>query len=428
MDMLRRNLFLIVTALVGVGGIALGYTGLQAMPKVVDEMNRAKGLYDELGGLSSKPVNRGGIDREQQRINSTQQDLARITNKAKSLRTYEPLVPDVFPNGDDDARRRFQKSYGEAMDRLFDSLKWGQPALPADVKVWESKIANEKYQAQVKGLDAGTFEPSSAVVGPARTGAGVLTVDGARTDAKARANMAVAQKSYCYAVPRSSTVRNKVSSLDFHSEMVSTGTVDAPEIDAVWRAQIGYWVQKEVVDAIVAVNQEAAAKARERGEDRWIGNMPVKDVISIRMSEDYVVAEAGEFAGAPAGGYAEAMPPTTGETVFTGSVSGERYEVLQFTVKLVMDQRDIPQLIDKITTNSFHVLLRAAYKVVPPNVDMVGKIYGSEPNVNVVMDFESIMLGELFRPMMPTVVCELLSEQGSEIECPELEEDLEEEG
>ncbi len=114
--------------------------------------------------------------------------------------------------------------------------------------------------------------------------------------------------------------------------------------------------------------------------------------------------------------------------MFTGSVSGERYEVLQFTVKLVMDQRDIPQLIDKITTNSFHVLLRAAYKVVPPNVDMVGKIYGSEPNVNVVMDFESIMLGELIRPMMPTVVCELLSELGSEIECPESEEDFEEEG
>ena len=103
--------------------------------------------------------------------------------------------------------------------------------------------------------------------------------------------------------------------------------------------------------------------------------MPVKDVISIRVSSGYVIPEAGEFAGAAPSGYAEARPPETGDTVFTGSVTSEHYDVVQFTVKLVMDQRDIPQLISELTANSFYTVLRSAYQVVsPPNVKMVGKI------------------------------------------------------
>ena len=91
-----------------------------------------------------------------------------------------------------------------------------------------------------------------------------------------------------------------------------------------------------------------------------------------------------------------------------------------------MDQRDIPRLINELTADSFHTLLRVAYQAVPVNRDMVGKIYGSEPAVIVVMDFETVMLGEVFRPLMPPVVCEALAEEGYGITCPEPEEDEEE--
>ena len=116
------------------------------------------------------------------------------------------------------------------------------------------------------------------------------------------------------------------------------------------------------------------------------------------------------------------------EKVFTGTTSNATFDVLQFSLKLVMDQRDIPHLIEKLTTNTFHTLLRVAYHAVPVNRDMVGKIYGPEPAVVVVMDFETVMLGEVFRPLMPRVVCERLVEEGYSIVCPELAEDEEEEG
>ena len=82
-----------------------------------------------------------------------------------------------------------------------------------------------------------------------------------------------------------------------------------------------------------------------------------------------------------------------------------------------MDQRDILRLVDWICKDSFHTLLRVAYKRVEPNRRMIGKIYGSEPTVNVVMDFETMMLGELFRPLMPDIVCE-----DFEIDCSERDE------
>jgi hypothetical protein len=90
-----------------------------------------------------------------------------------------------------------------------------------------------------------------------------------------------------------------------------------------------------------------------------------------------------------------------------------------------MDQRDIPRLVNRICKNRFHTLLRIAYEAVPPNRRMRGKIYGAEPTVNVVMDFETIMLGKVFRGLIPPEVCEFY-----EIDCPETEapEEEEEEG
>ena len=50
----------------------------------------------------------------------------------------------------------------------------------------------------------------------------------------------------------------------------------------------------------------------------------------------------------------------------------------------------------------------------PLNKSLTGKVYGSEPTVNVVMDFESVLLGDVFRPLMPKAVCDKY-----EVKCPE---------
>lgn len=431
MDFLRRNLFVILCIAGAGGGLALIGTGVQGGPKVLAAMEDSKKLYESITRLQKNSVNKRILDQEQLRIDRTRQDLESVLEKsAKSYEVYQPLLAGVFPSGDDDSRRNFRRAYEDAMNKLMGQpeeppLRWGRPATATAFSTMKDKIADEQAR-----LASGEAEPDPAEAGPKRTEAGVLTRSGARVDPQARAHMAVAQRIQCYAEhwTRANPPRS-TGSLDFDPAMIDVGTVDAPLMEDCWRAQIGFWIQRDVVNAIAEINGKASAEAAS--EDRWVESMPVKEVISIRTSPEYILPDAGAFAGIEAGGYDEALPPGTAETTFTQSVSNEWFDVVQFTVKLVMDQRDVLRFVDELCNDRFYTLLRLSYAAVPTNRNMIGKIYGSEPAVNIVMDFEAIMLGDVFRkdgnPMMPSVVCDLLSEAGTGVNCPTIDSDEDEE-
>ena len=355
MEFLRRHAFYIVCFLSGGGGIALAVTGLMAMPTVAEELKKAHAIYNQLGSVQSNPVNQERIDAEARRIELTLEDRRKVFAKAQELYRYEPLVEGVFPDGDDDARRRFRVEYELAMEKLFESLGAGSTATDGEIKLMKYKIENERAAAGVGGRRSEASRSSQD-----RTPAGVLTEKGARLDPVTRANVAGAQTIYCYGVHFNlAKPPRKVASIDFDPMMKDIGTMDAPSPEDVWRAQMSYWIQKDVVDAIVAINREIADKVSGNGGVPWVGFMPVKDVISIRVS-DYIVEDDDSYGGAPAGGEREAIPCGTANTVFTGSVTGDHYDVVQFTVKLVMDQRDIPRLVNQLSRNTFHTLLRVA--------------------------------------------------------------------
>jgi len=199
--------------------------------------------------------------------------------------------------------------------------------------------------------------------------------------------------------------------------MALVDTVDPPFFADVWTAQLGYWLQREVVDAITTMNEAAAEQAREAGKHPWVGIMPVKEVISVRLSDGFVPPQGEFYMGNAPGGFEPALPPGSPAAVFTQRGSGPSYEVVQFTVKLVMDERDILSFVEALCNNRFHTPLRVAYEAVPPNREFRGKIYGSEPAVNVVMDFETVLLGQLFRRLMPQYTREAFG-----VECREIDE------
>lgn len=425
MDFLKRKVFLIGCILAAGGGIALVATGLGAMPKVVKEMQRAETLYKDLSGLQSAAANQRMIDAEKGRRDAVLADHDQVVEKIKQLHAgYVPLVQGVFPSGKDDQCREFRSQYVAAMTELMNSLKWGQPAQEADLKVMAERIANEQRKAQEEsGTDV---DPGKDLSGH-HSAAGILTEQGARWTVKSRADIAAAQRIYCYATmfdveqrpagPGGAAPQQKVASLHFDSEMRETGSVDAPPLEDCWRAQLGYWIQKDVVDAIAGLNSAAAEAQLEKGETPWVGTLPVKEIVSVRISQKYISTEVEPYAGAKPEGSIAGLPPESPASFFTGTASSADYEVLQFTLKLVMDPRDIPTLVEKISANRFHTLLRVAYLVVPPNKEMSGKIYGAEPVVMAVLDFETVELGSVFRPLMPTRVCEEYA-----IDCPKRDE------
>ena len=152
----------------------------------------------------------------------------------------------------------------------------------------------------------------------------------------------------------------------------------------------------------------------------WTGVLPVKDLISVRVS-DYLPTEP-RSGPARLAGDDPALPPASAESVFTKNRSSELYEVVQFSVKLVVDSRDLLTIIDEICRDRFHTLLKIEYlyeRNVLENLAMEGKIYGSEPAIQVLMEFETIFFGDPYRCMMPPAV---LNKIGRQCERPEEQE------
>lgn len=409
MDFLRRQMFVIICVLVAAGGIAAGVMGHQSMGKVKEALANTAGLDRQISGLQSRPVNYRQIESAKERIDAIVADYDKVIERAKKLYRYTPLVANALPYGEPQVLFQFRQAYHDAMKVLFDSLSAGTPPSSSEISTMKDIIDDEEAERKALALEQGLKKPPDP--GPLRNAAGVLTREGVRRDPKARAALAAAQRLYCYGVgfgkKRTRGVKQGVVSLDFNENMWDLTVADPPWPEDVWHAQIGYWIQKDVVDLIVAMNGEAAEAIKKNGGTPWVGVMPIKEVISVRVPTDFVPLDSDEevYGGSPTG-YGEALPPGTPRTVFTHSGSGEAYEVLQFSVKLVMDQRDIPTFVDRLCNNSFYTLLRLAYEAVPPNPDMRGKIYGSEPAVIVVMDFETILLGDVFRRLMPSEIRE----------------------
>lgn len=417
MDFLKRHMFFILCGVGGAVGIALGVTGLKAMPKVLNEMKAAEGVYQSLESLGSKSVNEAVIEAETARVQSVIGDRDKVIARTVEMcADYEPLVDGVFPDGPPLKLLEFRTKYQEAMTGLLTKLNSGGPASTSDVESIRRKIEDEKAEAARPGSESGDGHLARELSGESKNAAGAITRAGVRQDARVRADIQAAQRIFCYAVTLADEKpsEQRVSSLEFVAGLKDTGTVNPPFPDEVWRAQVGYWIQRHIVNAIAEVNNEAAEAAKAAGQDRWVGIMPVKDLISIRLGPDLYVPPQGELYAVPEpGGYGAAVPAGTAETVFTHTASGPFFEVVQVAVKLVMDQRDIPILVERISNNSFYTLVRAAYKEVPPNLSLTGKIYGSEPTVNVVLEFEFVMLGEIFRKWMPEEVCKKYA-----IQCP----------
>jgi len=415
MELLKRHLFLIICGVVAAGSIALGALAISAMSEVQDKMQEAARLASDLQRGTGQPVNQGFIKAEEERIAAIRRHHEEVLEWARQRNTLEPLVPGLFPKPDRDRVidlvRDFKNAYQQRLRELLQMLDPGTPASAQDVSEMAETIREEELAAKVfEDLDRaelGGAEPGpepEEEEEPRRFPSGLLTDYGAKKSAAARANIAKAHQFRCYATPFS--LEEIPGVLD--PEIVT------PSEQAMWNAQVSLWIQETVIPALARVNDEAAARIREQGQTPWVGNMPVKELISIRTppyNVPYIVEDAPSDPPALPSGWTAATPPASPNQVFTHSASNQLYDVVQFTLKLVVDARMIPRIVDEICQDNFHTLLRLAYNDLSPernNWSMENKIYGADPTVMVVMDFETIFLTDVYRPLMPNAVREQL--------------------
>jgi len=399
---LKRNIVNIVSAIVALASIGLGVFGLTAMGEVGEELDKIRTLHDQFSGASKKPLNDKTIEAERKRVETIASYYSALIERAKALDLYEPLEPPpgerFFPEPTDNGRRQFRSIYEAQFPKLIAVLHGGGPPTDNDIKNAQEAIDEEALAAQGFGQDAdedrGTSrgkpdEDAEALKHPS----GLITDEAARKSAESRAAIRKARGIYCY------VNRN---SLD-ESSSVYQGL--SPRPFDMWFAQLSLWVQRDVIKSLARVNDSAAENLKAEGQKAWVGVLPVKELISIRVS-GYLPSSKGVL-GASVTGDEPAYPPGDASVVFTKNNSTDTFEVVQFTLKMVIDARDLPRIIDEVCKDRFHTLLNVSYvyeRSALENLSMEGRIYGSEPTIQVLMDFETIFFGELYRCMMPESV------------------------
>jgi len=332
MDFVKQHIFFIVCGVAGVIGIVLGVTGMSRMSDVQEEMSKSESLYSGLGGLGSTPANQQWIQAEQKRIEEQLKNYHSLIDKAKELNPYKPLLEGVFPDGDRDKRLAFRKAYGRAFHNILGKLHYGRPATAPEIEQMTEEIRIEQKRQQGLGLD----QESSQEPDEPYTLAGVMTKFGAKKDPNARANITKAQRFYCYAEPFNTQA---VPTLEYDGYMIAgEGDLEAPKLYDCWFAQLSLWIQQDIITKLASFNEQAAVKLIAQDKNPWVGTLPIKDVISLRIGSGYITEpseESANSAGAPrfspAGGSNAADVTDTADASFNYRLSNDAVDVVQFT-------------------------------------------------------------------------------------------------
>jgi hypothetical protein len=231
----------------------------------------------------------------------------------------------------------------------------------------------------------------------ARTsGAGVFgaaqSQDTVAIDPAARAAIDRARKIRCYA---------GLDSFDVRPLYSASGE---PTPADMWDAQMSYWVQRDIVEVIAAINEEAAARVPTAN----VLNMPVKRIVGIRIGE-YVTKAAGAAPARAArdrssSGEDVPAPPDDPDSVFTARKPGSLYDVVYFRVRVILDSRDVQDFIRRLSEKNLYTAVEVAMNEVERSENYHDYLYGPDPVVDLDVAFEALFLRSAYKDLMPDEV------------------------
>ncbi|MBN1488876.1 MAG: hypothetical protein JXA69_03075 [Phycisphaerae bacterium] len=405
MAFIKRHLMLLSCGLVGFLSIVALAVGI-LIGDVSAEMRTIESLAQQLKTAGRSPVGEKHLDAAARKGEVITREVAKTDALVKAMNAREPFMTGVFPTPEQDyLRYDFRDAYGPALDALLQTLKAKAPPSEAEIAKMADQLAAQQHQESGRAeFGGGLASPRpdqpwgrpGGDVGGGKAFTGATALEAA---AAVQASLVRARGAYCY---------GSRDSLHVFEQVLSS----PPDPVLMWATQLSLWIQQDVVGALARINDAAAAKLAE--DRRWVAYLPVKDLVGLAVS-DYVFPSQmeGMIVGRDAkGGWAEVNPaqplatPPPGDagSVFTGRASGELYDVVHFTVELVVEARSLPIVMDEICAANFFTPLAVAYAEPEVNPAFIGKVYGPDPVIQVVLVYEACFFRELYHPMMPPQV------------------------
>ncbi len=173
------------------------------------------------------------------------------------------------------------------------------------------------------------------------------------------------------------------------------GSRALPNLQTVWSANYGYWVQSDILEQIARANQGA----------RNVLESPVKHIISIRFSEE---AQPKPAAGGNDFGSFGGTEATTPMSV-TKRSSNSLYDVVAVELVLVVDATRIPEILLALSRNKYLTVMEMNVNSIDASQAVLnGFFYSGDRNLNPVVQLElrceMLVMTEWLFPLMPEVV------------------------
>lgn len=407
----KSNLTIVICgtlALVSLVLIGLGFF----LPEAQANLTADKSVYDGLQSAGGKAANERAIEDLRRKQNEVRRNVQNWLAAAAKSAPRTLLHPDVFP----DAKERFDRSeFKDSADHkrteLLATLRAKDQPGPEEVADYREEVLKARDRERREsgaGTDGTTLVPGmpQAPVMPMTGGPGgpgyamdtmqptvipenVTPEEWVKQDFHAGASVKRAQEVYCYA---------SEASLDPRSLIPPDNRYPSAEI--MWETQLSLWIQDDIIQALVRINNEVAGQLPE--DQRWVAYLPVKHLLYIATG--FYLPKGlgggdggGSMSGAMnAGGMgpvsvSEASPPA-GTALFTKRQASETLDVVPLAVGLVIDANYLLRLLDEIGRGGFYTTLNVSYEAVPYDASLHGYIYGPAPVIRVRIELEHCIL------------------------------------
>ncbi len=434
MGFIKKNAFLLGCALGGIIGVGLMLWGMSRMGTVRSEMDLAKRLYGDLDRVAGSAVQPKSIDAEKDRIRQARNQQEQVLAHFAARNVRKPLLENLLPDpgrGTQGKQLRydFRSKYQDAMNSLLLRLNAGQPPSKQEIENTADYLRKKAMEEQEFGAGDGESPKGGAGrPGPGSRGPGTgdsaamperkgpastqaywaALKDEAQNDATMLTCIDKARNIFCYASV------GRGGSFDLHRMFLDTDET-APGMADIWLAQLLYWIQEDIAEALANVNDRAAARL----EKPWVGNLPIKDVRSIGVS-DYIQdtdsSPATNVRAQPGD-----RPPEHPDAVFTHLAAETLYDVINVRLRIVIDVRALPLILHELAHDKYQVVLNVGYEEVRPDLSFRGKIYGPQPVVLATIDLQTYLFYKAYVPLMPEVIRE---QQGTQAQFDALMEEL----
>jgi hypothetical protein len=431
---IKTHLISLICGVVGLGLLGAAIMGMMS-DSVQQALEKRKSEASTIDSLIRDPKTEARINAEKQKAEQFKKEFDRTLDVAKRVNAREPLIADVFPRPKTDPTAlEFAQAYRLAMARLVGELEGGW--LPSESEIQDERVNIEERQkaereeatgetGQLPGVDDAKAEQATGGSdgrgggqGGGQGGADVPEREGRedrrpgrdpgrgggqrdeeelRNDPKYRAEINKARSIRMYIDPDA-----------FHWVDLSNLAI-VPTVESLWMAQMSYWIQQDIVNAIKQVNDSAAEQA---GAELFVEQSPIKRLERIyvrgyRLENSMFSFPRGVVEGARTGGRGEDRGGRTSEsgnlaeTTMTEQVSGSEFDVVTVSLVVWMDQRRIVQFIDAMKRQNFYECYLLSYVADREAAAASGFRFGTDPTVRVEFEFEGYFSRALYKQYIP---------------------------